>query len=367
MSSRDYYDILEVERGASQGEIKKAFRRLALKYHPDKNPGDQAAEEKFKEIQRAYEILSDPEKRSYYDSTGMDPSSINHGGFNRGFEDIFDFFGDMFGSRSQGNYRVSRRGADLRYDMEISFEEACFGTSRVVDIERIDDCLECHGKGFKDSADRKTCPTCGGSGRVGYNQGFFMVIQSACNRCKGTGYIISNPCKNCSGTGKYRIKKKLKIDIPEGISNGNRIRLAHEGERGENGGEPGDLYVFIYVKDHPFFKRDGSDIHINIPVTITQAALGSVIEVSTIRGRKAVTVPEGTQNGERIVLKGEGIKDLKTGKKGNQIVEVNVAVPRKLTDAQKELMIQLEKSLGESNYSSVKKSGIFDTIKEWIS
>ncbi len=367
MSNRDYYDILEISRNASQDEIKRAFRKLALRYHPDKNPDDHTAEEKFKEIQRAYEILSDPEKREYYNQTGMDPSSINHGGFNRGFEDIFDFFGDMFGGRSQRNYRVPRRGADLRYDMEISFEQACFGTSEVVDIERIDDCLECHGKGYKDSSDRKVCPTCGGSGRVGYNQGFFMVIQSTCNRCNGTGHIISNPCKNCSGTGKTRIKKKLKIDIPEGIAAGNRIRLAHEGERGENGGEPGDLYVFIYVKEHPFFKRDGNDIYIKVPITITQAALGTSIDVSTIRGRKRVAIPEGTQNGDRITLKGEGIKDIRSNKKGNQIVEINVVVPRKLSEAQKELLHQLEKALGDANYPGEKKAGIFDTIKEWIS
>lgn len=367
MSNRDYYEILEVSRSAAQEEIKKAFRRLALKYHPDKNPDDRDAEEKFKEIQRAYEVLSDPEKRQYYNQTGQDPSSINHGGFRGGFEDIFDLFGEMFGGGSQRNYRVSRRGADLRYDLEISFEEACFGTSKLVDFERIDDCLECGGKGYKDSGDRSTCPTCKGSGRVGYSQGFFMVIQSTCNRCSGSGHIITKPCRNCNGSGKKKVKKKLKIDIPEGISNGDRLRIPREGERGENGGEAGDLYVFVYVKEHPFFIREGCDIHTKIPVTITQAALGAEIEVSTLRGKKNIAIPDGSQNGDTITIKGEGVRDIKSNRKGNQIIEINVVVPRKLSEEQRHLLKQLDRALNEKNYAEDKKSGIFSAFKEWIS
>lgn len=366
MSNKDYYDILGIDRGARPEEIKKAFRKLALKYHPDRNPDDQSAEEHFKDIQRAYEILSDPEKRQYYDSTGMDPSSINQSGFGRGFDDIFDIFGEMFGGRSQRNYKVRRRGADLRYDMEISFEEACFGTSKTIDFERIDDCLECNSKGYKDDGDRKVCATCGGSGRVGYSQ-LFMVIQSTCHACKGSGYTISKPCKNCKGAGKTPIKKKLKVDIPEGISHGGRMRIPGEGERGDNGGEPGDLYVFIHVKEHPFFNRVGNDIHIKIPVTITQAALGAEIEISSLRGKRNITVPEGSQNGDKLILKGEGVRDIRSKRPGNQIVELNVIVPGKLSQKQKEILKELDSALNENNYSHEKKTGIFEMFKEWIS
>lgn len=367
MTKKDYYEILEVHKSARPDEIKKAFRKLALRYHPDKNPDDSGAEEKFKDIQRAYEVLSDPEKRQYYDTTGRDPSDMAHSGFRGGVEDIFDLFGDMFGGgRSQRSYRVSRRGADLRYDLEISFEESCFGASKLIDFEKVDDCFECGGKGYKDERAKKTCSTCGGSGRVGYSQ-LFMVIQSTCHTCNGSGYTITKPCSKCKGHGKTKVNKKIKVNIPEGISSGGRLRILHEGERGENGGEPGDLYIFIKVREHPFFKRINNNVHINVPITITQAALGGTIEVSTIRGKKTVTIPEGSQNGDTIILKNEGIKDVNSNKKGDQIIEFKVVVPRKLNQEQKVLLKQLDDYLNENNYTEDKKTGLFDMFKEWIS
>jgi len=365
---KDLYRVLGVSRQAGQDEIKRAFRKQALKYHPDRNPDDAKAEEAFKHVQQAYEVLGDPEKRGYYDKFGEVPKASGSGGFQSGFGDVFDeFFGDIFGfrQRRRPGYTPPQRGADLRYDLEIEFMEAAFGTEKMIELQRVDECVECGGKGYAKPEDKQTCPQCRGSGRMRYSQGFFS-IERACDRCRGQGYIIEKACKRCQGKGRIQVKKKLKVKIPAGVYTGSRLRMPGEGERGRQGGEAGDLYVFLFVKDHPFFRRDGNDIYLDIPITIAQAALGDTIEVPLLQGSRKVAIPAGAQFDDTIVLDNEGVADVQTGRRGKEIIVLKVVIPRKLTEAQQKLLQQFADTIDKSYFEEKSKS-IFERMKQWIS
>lgn len=350
VSQRDYYEVLGVGRSASQQEIKTAYRKLAIKLHPDKNPGDKAAEDGFKEAAEAYSVLGDPDKRAVYDQYGhtgfKGAPSINQDIF-REFSDIFGGsifedlfgFGDLFGGgrRSRSS---ARRGADFRYDLEITFEEAVKGTETRVRIPRAENCPECVGSGAAPGTGKSACTTCDGRGNIRYQQGF-LVVSRSCGRCQGTGQIILSPCKECSGVGQVQRERELSIKIPAGVDSGSRLRLAGEGEAGTRGGGPGDLYVFLEVEEHPFFGRRDDDIYCEIPITFAQAALGAEIEVPTIDGKERLSVPEGTQTGTIFKLKGKGVPRLRGHGRGNELVAVRVLTPMKLTKEQRKLLDQL--------------------------
>lgn len=345
MVKRDYYEILEIPRNASEEEIKKAYRKLALKYHPDRNPGNKGAEERFKEAAEAYEVLRDPEKRELYNRFGHD--GLKGAGFT-GFEDIFSSFGDIFsdffgfGSSTRDRFRGrgrtrARAGADLRYDLTISFLDAAFGKDTEIGINKLENCLTCQATGRKPGTKHATCSHCHGRGEITRSQGFF-TMSTTCPYCKGEGQIITDPCPDCRGKGQIRKKKRLSVKIPPGIENGSRLRLGGEGEEGLNGGPPGDLYIFIQVEPHEFFQRQGNDIICQIPIAFHQAALGSEMEVPTLDGNKKVTIPKGIQSGEVVYLKGEGIPYLRGGGRGDEIIQVIVKTPTKLTKKQEELL-----------------------------
>ena len=306
MIEKDYYEILGVGRTASQEEIKKAYRKMALKYHPDRNPDNKEAEDKFKEASEAYEVLSDPEKRQIYDQFGHE--GLKGTGFTgfRGFEDVFASFGDIFGEFFGFGGRTNTgpsQGDDLRYDLEISFEEAAFGKEVDLEIPRTFPCDACGGTGAKPGTHPITCPACGGRGQITRSQGFFS-IRTPCPTCRGTGQIIPEPCPACQGTGRIRKKRKVSLKIPPGVDTGSRLRLRGEGEAGERGGPPGDLFVIIHVKKHAFFEREGDDIYCTVPISFTTAALGGKIEVPTLDGKEVIHVKRGTQSGEVFRLKG---------------------------------------------------------------
>lgn len=360
---KDYYEILGVPRDASPEEIKKAFRKLALKYHPDRNPGNKEAEEKFKEINEAYACLSDPVKRQQYDQFGTTTFAEGPGfgpftsTFGDIFEDIFeDFFGVFTGRRTQRPVK----GDDLRYNLLITLQEAAFGTEKIIEIPKTEPCADCAGTG---SAGRKpaTCPNCRGTGQVRYQQGFF-TISKTCGRCHGKGYVIGDPCKKCNGSGYVQRTKALSIKIPAGVETGSKLKLRGEGELGRNGGPPGDLYVYITVEEHPFFKRDGNNIICEIPISFPQAVLGGEIEVPTLEGNTKLKIPPGTSSGTEFVLKGKGIQKLHGHTRGNQIVRVYIEVPKKLTPRQKELIEELARLNGEEPQRS-----IMDKIKNLFS
>ncbi len=343
---KDYYEILGVNRNASDEEIKKAYRRLALKYHPDRNPGDPAAEERFKEIAEAYAVLSDPQKRAEYDRYGSVGSGDFEfsGPFGDFFEDIFSsFFGGGRRRRSRG-----KRGADLRYDLKITFEEAVFGTRKSLVFKRKKVCDRCGGTGVEPGYSKERCPVCGGRGEVYYTRGFFTISQT-CPRCHGTGYIITHPCEKCHGKGYVMDEIKIDVDIPAGVDNGARLRVAGEGEPGENGGPPGDLYVFISVEEHPFFKREGDDLICRVPVSFPQAALGDIIEIPTPYGVEKVKIPPGTQSATVFKIRGRGVKNLSTGRTGDLLVEIYIEVPKKLNEEQKELLREFERLTGSKH------------------
>jgi len=342
MTKRDYYEILGVPRNADDGEIKKAYRQLALRYHPDRNPGDKEAEEKFKEASEAYEVIRDPEKRGLYDRYGHEGlRGVGFSGFS-GFEDIFssfsDIFEDFFGfgtGRRRG--AAPKKGADLRYDLTISFMDAVTGKEREVEIERYESCGKCKATGIQPGTKKEACAACRGSGQVTHSQGFF-TLRTTCSRCRGQGFFIPHPCEDCRGTGKVKKAKKISIKFPAGVDTGNRLKVPGEGMEGERGGRPGDLYVVLHVEPHPFFERQGDEIHCQIPISFPQAALGSEIEVPTLNGSKKLFVPPGTQSGEVFVLHGLGIPHLNSLGKGNQHVQVVVKIPTKLNKRQKELL-----------------------------
>ena len=346
MEEKDYYRILGVSREASEEEIKRSYRKIAMDHHPDRNPGNKSAEEKFKRASEAYEVLRDPEKRRIYDRYGVE--GLKGTGFTgfRGFEDIFSTFGDIFedffglGSTSKGRAR-SRPGVDLRYDLKISFLDAAFGREMEIEIPGTVVCETCQGTGAKVGTQPSACPVCRGSGQVTRSQGFF-TISTTCSQCHGEGRIIPHPCKECRGMGRVRRTRKLQLKIPPGVDTGSKLRLRGEGEEGERGGTPGDLFVFIYVEPHAFFSRDGDDVHCQISVGFTQAALGDDIEVPTLSGQKALKIPRGIESGDVLRLKGEGFPRLRSSGRGDQVVQVLVRTPKDLTKRQEELLREFE-------------------------
>ncbi len=347
MAKQDYYEALGVARNASEAEIKKAYRRMAMKYHPDRNQGDDNAEEHFKAAKEAYEVLSDAQKRAAYDQfghAGVDPS-MGAGGQGGGapFSDIFDdVFGDIFGGR--GGRSVRNRGADLRYDLELSLEDAVHGTTVKIRIPSAKPCQECDGSGAKKGTSSKMCPTCGGQGQVRMQQGFFS-IQQACPRCKGSGKIIAEPCRSCHGHGRVEDVKTLSVKVPPGVDNGDRIRLTGEGEAGEQGGPAGDLYVQVGIKPHALFKREARDLYCEMPISFATAALGGELEVPTLEGRVKLKVPEGTQTGRVFRLRGKGVVSVHDKRPGDLLCMVTVETPVKLNDEQRALLKDFDETL----------------------
>jgi molecular chaperone DnaJ len=346
MEDKDYYKILGVSRDAAEEEIKKNYRKIAMQYHPDRNPGNKEAEEKFKIASEAYEVLRDPEKREIYDRYGIE--GLKGTGFTgfRGFDDIFSAFGDIFedffGFGTGYKRRAkARAGADLRYDLKISFHEAAFGKETEIEIPRNVVCEVCNGTGAKPGTYPTYCPTCKGTGQVTRSQGFF-TISTTCGQCHGDGRIISHPCKECRGYGRTRKNKKIQLKVPPGVDTGSKLRIRGEGEEGERGGPPGDIFVFIYVEPHDFFAREGDDIICHIPISFPQAALGAELEIRTLNGKKKLTVPRGTESGDLLRVKGEGFPRLRGYGRGDQIVQVVVKTPKNLTRRQEEMLQEFE-------------------------
>jgi molecular chaperone DnaJ len=344
MSKRDYYEVLEVSRTADEVEIKRAYRRQAVKFHPDKNQGNKEAEEKFKEAAEAYSVLSDTQKRSRYDRFGHSGVGSGAGGFDPGFtniEEIFDLFGfgDIFGGGSSRRSNV-QRGADLRYDYEITLEEAATGKDAKIEIPRLETCDECDGKGTAEGTSPETCITCSGSGQTRYQQGFFSVMRT-CPNCAGKGQIIKDPCKKCLGAGRVENKKTLEIKIPAGVEMGSRLRIGGEGESGVGGGATGDLYVFIHVAEHENFERQGTNLYTSVPISFAQAALGAEINVKTLDGEEELKIPTGTQTGTVFRLKNQGMPNLSGKGKGDLFVAVTLVTPKTLSREQRKLLEQL--------------------------
>ncbi len=353
MAKRDFYDILGVNRDASDEEIKKAYRKLAMRHHPDRNPDNPKAEGQFKEAKEAYEILSDPQQRAAYDQyghAGVDPQSGMGGGGPGGFSDSFGgIFDEIFGGARGGGGRSNiYRGADLRYNLEITLEQAAFGTETKIRIPTMEVCAACQGSGAKAGTQPKTCPTCQGSGQVRLQQGFFS-IQQTCPKCHGTGRFVADPCAPCHGAGRVKQHKTLAVKIPAGVDEGDRIRLSGEGEHGVNGGPSGDLYVQIHLKAHPVFQREQSDLHCEMPISFTTAALGGEIDIPTLDGAAKVRIPPETQSGKVFRLRGKGIKSVRSHAHGDLMCHVVVETPVHLTDRQKELLRELEESSQENS------------------
>lgn len=367
MSKRDYYEILGVNRQANDQELKSAYRKLAMQYHPDRNPGDKEAEEKFKELNEAYGVLSNAESRERYNRyghAGVGSSAASAGagggqGFN-GFEDIFgDIFGDLFGGGRSGSRRPGvQRGSDLRYDLEISLEEAAKGMKSQITIPRLENCETCSGSGAAAGSAPVTCQSCGGSGQVRYQQGFFSVSRT-CSQCRGNGRMIVNPCKPCQGAGRIEKQHSLELRIPAGVDTGARLRLSGEGEPGVGGGPAGDLYVVIHVREHETFERQGSNLYVNVPITYATAALGGEVKVPTLDGEDRLTIPEGTQTGSVFKIKGKGIVSLQGNGRGDLFVVATVSTPTRMSREMKKLFEQLaaleEKQQAEAASSFSKK------------
>lgn len=374
MAKRDYYEILGVNRDASDDDIKKAYRKLAMKHHPDRNPDNPKAEEHFKEAKEAYEILSDSQKRTAYDSyghAGVDPQAGMGGGFGGGqgfggFADAFgDIFGDIFGGGRGGRANVYR-GADLRYNLEISLEEAARGSETRIRIPTMEECGACHGSGARKGTEPKVCPTCGGAGQVRMQQGFFS-IQQTCPKCHGTGRIIPDPCPTCHGAGRVKQHKTLQVKIPAGVDEGDRIRLSGEGEHGVNGGPPGDLYVQIHIKPHPVFQRDHDDLHCEMPISFTTAALGGEIEIPTLDGAAKIKIPAETQSGKVFRLRGKGIKGVRSHNHGDLLCHVVVETPVNLTERQRDLLRELEAiNISDSNRHNPRAKSWMDKVKDFF-
>ncbi len=367
MSKRDYYEVLGVQKNASDDDIKKAYRKLAMKFHPDRNPDDKDAEEKFKEAKEAYEILTDADKRAAYDQfghAGVNPQAGMGGGAGfGGFADAFsDIFGDIFGGGAQRRDRVYR-GADLRYNLEIALEEAARGSETKIRIPTLEECETCRGSGAKPGTQPQTCPTCGGHGQVRMQQGFFSV-QQTCPHCGGSGKIVQEPCPTCHGQGRVKKHKTLSVKIPAGVDEGDRIRLAGEGEAGVNGGPPGDLYVQIHLKAHAIFQREGDDLHCEMPVSFATAALGGEIEIPTLDGQARIRIPHETQSGKVFRLRGKGIKGVRSREPGDMLCHVVVETPVNLSDRQKELLREFD-SLNQGRNNPKSKS-FMDKVKEFF-
>ncbi len=373
MAKRCYYEVLECVKTASGEDLKKSFRKLAMKFHPDKNPGDHTSETKFKEINEAYDILRDEQKRAAYDRHGHAAFEQGGGGgagdfgfgFGAGFADIFDeMFGDMMG-RGRRDGRGSGRGQDLRYNMEITLEEAFGGKKAKITVPSSITCDACKGSGGKNGAAPAGCPTCKGAGKVRSQQGFFTV-ERTCPMCQGAGQVISDPCPKCNGAGRQRKEKQLEVTIPPGVEEGTRIRLAGEGEAGVHGASAGDLYIFLAIAPHRMFQRDGANLGMRMPIPMTTAALGGEVEVPSIDGTKVkVSIPKGCQHGHRFRLKGKGMSVLRSAARGDMFLEAAVEVPVSLTDKQKKLLEEFAKESDERTYSP-ESTSFFDKVKEFI-
>ena len=373
MAKRDYYKVLEVARNASEADIKKAYRRLAMKYHPDRNPDDKEAEERFKEAKEAYEVLTDAQKRAIYDQhghDGIDAARQGGGGGGGGadFGDIFgEVFGDIFGGGRRGGRSQVFRGADLRYELDLELPQAVFGYTTEIEIPRLMECETCHGSGAAKGHSPVTCDQCQGSGQVRISQGFFQ-LQQPCNRCRGTGRIVKNPCDTCLGQGRIRRTRKLSVKVPAGVSTGDRIRLGGEGEAGRNGGPPGDLYIEMNVKPHPIFEREGDDLSCEVPVSFATAVLGGAVNVPTLEGEVSLKIPAETQSGRVFRLRDKGVKPVRGGDRGDLFCRVVVETPVNLSAEQRELLKKFDQSLrSDGRGHTPREEGFFEGVKRFFS
>jgi molecular chaperone DnaJ len=374
MAKRDYYKVLDVPRGATEAEIKKAYRRLAMKYHPDRNPNDRDAEEAFKEAKEACEVLTDPHKRAAYDQYGhAGVEAASRGGGSRGgfgadtFSDIFgDVFGDIFGGSRRGSRAQVYRGADLRYELELDLSQAVFGHQVEIELERLAECESCHGTGAAKGSTPTTCETCGGAGQVRIAQGFFQ-LQQTCPRCRGSGTIVRNPCDACLGQGRVRRGRTLSVKVPAGVDTGDRVRLTGEGEAGRNGGPTGDLYVEIHVREHPIFERDGVHLSCEVPVSFATAALGGAVNVPTLEGDVALKIPAETQSGRIFRLRDKGVKPVRGGSRGDLFCRVVVETPVHLSAEQRDLIRQLEESLkAQAARHAPREKGFLEGVRRFF-
>ena len=375
MAKRDYYKVLELPRTATEADLKKAYRRLAMKYHPDRNPDDKDAEEKFKEAKEAYEVLTDAQKRAIYDQHGHDGiAAANQGGPAGGgfggadFGDIFgEVFGDIFGGGRRGGRSQVFRGADLRYELELELPQAVFGHTTEIEIPRLMECETCHGSGAAKGSSPTNCDQCGGSGQVRISQGIFQ-LQQPCTRCRGTGRIVKNPCDSCYGQGRVRRSKTLSVKVPAGVSTGDRIRLSGEGEAGRNGGPAGDLYVEISVLPHAIFEREGDDLSCEVPVSFATAVLGGAVNVPTLEGEVSLKIPAETQSGRVFRLRDKGVKPVRGGSRGDLFCRVVVETPVKLSAEQRELLRKFDESLkNDGSTHTPREEGFFDGVKRFFS
>ena len=368
MAKRDFYEVLGVDKGTDAAELKKAYRRVAMKFHPDRNPDDPKAEEKFKEANEAYEVLSDDQKRAAYDRfghAGVEGQGGMGGGGGSNFSDIFgDVFGDIFGGGGGGRRGGPARGSDLRYNLELKLEEAVKGTTTQIKVPTLVSCKTCSGSGAKAGSKPVTCTTCGGHGQVRMQQGFFSV-QQTCPNCRGRGTIISDPCKSCHGQGRVEETKTLSVKVPAGVDTGDRIRLSGEGEAGEAGGPSGDLYVQVHVREHEIFKREGADLYCEVPIDFVDAALGGELEVPTLDGRVKLKVPPETQTGKLFKLRGKGVTPVRGGGIGDLLCRVVVETPVNLTSKQKEMLRDFQASMKGGKYSP-KQSSWLDGVKKFF-
>ncbi len=366
MSKRDYYEVLQVAQGADEPNIKSAYRKLALKYHPDRNPGDRAAEDKFKEAAEAYSVLADPQKRGIYDrfghagldaspnSSNIDPTVFS------GFDDILGGLGDIFGFGDVfggGRRRGPQRGADLRYDLEISFDDAVTGTETTLQIPRDETCEQCNGSGAASGTQPETCPKCKGRGQIHYQQGFLTVART-CGHCRGAGRVITKPCQVCQGRGQTSRERKLTVKIPAGIDTGQRLRISGEGEFGGQGAPPGDLYVVVHVNEHPFFIREGDNLYCEVPVDYPTMVLGGTIEVPTLNGDAEITIPSATKSGTRFRLRGKGMPEVNTERSGDLFLAVQIGTPDKLTKEQRALIEKLSKTMVKQKVEPIAKENL---------
>ena len=370
MSKQDFYDVLGVSKSADESSLKSAYRKLAMKYHPDRNPGDTDAEKKFKEISEAYDVLSNPEKKAAYDQYGHEAFSGGAGqGFSEGFSsgfgsfsDIFeDFFGDMSGR--QGNKDQRKKGEDLKYEMAINLRDAYTGVKKEINFDTLISCDSCRGSGSSKNDGISSCTSCGGRGRIRASQGFFTV-ERTCPNCSGTGQVITDPCSSCNGEGRVRKNRKIEVSIPAGVEEGSRIRLSGEGASGQNGASPGDLYIFIGIRDHEIFQRDGMEIFCNVPISISDASLGGSVEVPTVSGGRAkVKIPAGTQSGDQLKLSGKGMPALRSVSFGDMIITLVVEIPKNLSSRQKELLREFDE---ESDHNNIPQStGFFTKVRDF--